>query len=79
MGKAADNERIRLRATLFNNISVGLVIVGTAAPLLAAYSKLSELTDWNSLFWPISGSAAAFICAALMHWWAMATLKKIED
>jgi hypothetical protein len=35
MGKAADNEFTKLRATWFNNISVGLVLGGIFIPTLA--------------------------------------------
>ena len=28
MGKAAENERIKLRATFYNNLGVGLTLVG---------------------------------------------------
>jgi hypothetical protein len=67
MGKAADNERIKLSATLRNNISVGLVIGGVAIPLLAVYSKFNDRSDWKDLLLPLCGAAAVFILAALMH------------
>jgi hypothetical protein len=76
MGKAADNERTKLTATLRNNISVGLVIGGCAIPLLALYSKVDGVSGW---ILPLSGVAVAFISAALMHWWALAAAGDIKD
>jgi hypothetical protein len=35
MGKAAENERIKLKATFFNNVSVGLTVTGVFVPYLA--------------------------------------------
>lgn len=34
MGKAADNERIKLRATFYNNMGVGIALVGIFYPVL---------------------------------------------
>jgi amino acid permease len=41
MGKAADNERIKLNATWFNNASVGLALGGALVPYLALISGLT--------------------------------------
>jgi hypothetical protein len=79
MGKAADNERIKLTATLRNNISVGLVIGGAAIPILAVYSRLPDLSGWPEMLLPLSGAVTAFVAAALMHWWALAALRDIKD
>jgi hypothetical protein len=37
MGKAADNERIKLDAAFYNNIAVGTVIAGVLAPYFAFF------------------------------------------
>jgi len=42
MGKSAANERLKLRATFYNNIAVGLVITGIAAPYFATASRNNE-------------------------------------
>jgi len=42
MGKAADNERIKLRATWYNNVSVGLFVAGVFVPYLTLFQKLPE-------------------------------------
>jgi hypothetical protein len=34
MGKAAENERIKLGATFYNNLAVGLTITGLIVPYL---------------------------------------------
>jgi hypothetical protein len=44
MGKAADHERIKLRATYLNNISVGLMIAGVLVPYLAVLLR-NTLSD----------------------------------
>jgi len=50
MGKAADNERIKLRATFFNNLSIGLFLAGFIVPYLTAMGKADEIEqffrDW---------------------------------
>jgi hypothetical protein len=37
MGKAAKNEGIKLRATFYNNIAIGLTLGGVFVPVLLAY------------------------------------------
>ncbi|HEV3111766.1 MAG TPA: hypothetical protein VGY99_14870 [Candidatus Binataceae bacterium] len=46
MGKTADNERIKLRATYYNNIAVGLVLAGCLIPYLALVRGIGEIFDW---------------------------------
>jgi hypothetical protein len=43
MGKAADNEAIKLRATYYNNLSVGMAIGGVLVPYLAFFQRISEI------------------------------------
>ena len=43
MGKAANNERIKLKAMYFNNISVGLLVAGALIPYLAIAQRASEI------------------------------------
>jgi len=43
MGKTADNERIRLRATFYNNLSVGCLVAGALVPYVALGRVLAEL------------------------------------
>ncbi len=46
MGKAADNERIKLRATYLNNVAVGLVVAGGLIPLFALMQQSGTVVDW---------------------------------
>jgi uncharacterized membrane protein len=46
MSKAADNERIKLRATYYNNIAVGLILAGCLIPYLAVVRGIGEIFDW---------------------------------
>jgi hypothetical protein len=48
MSKAADNERIKLRATWCNNVSVGLTLAGVALPMFSLFrgETLQFLNDW---------------------------------
>ena len=46
MDKTAENERIKLKAMYFNNISVSLLIEGCLIPYLAFIQKAGEFVDW---------------------------------
>jgi hypothetical protein len=45
MGKAAETEDIKLRATWFNNVSVGLLITGFLVPYLALIQDAHFIQD----------------------------------
>jgi hypothetical protein len=51
MGKAAHNERIRLRATFLNNLSLGASIAGALAPCVALWAQLPEFLLWTYRWW----------------------------
>jgi hypothetical protein len=46
MGKAADNEKIKLRATYLNSLAVGLVIASVLIPYLALIPHANEFGQW---------------------------------
>jgi hypothetical protein len=50
MGKAAENEGTKLRATWWNNLSIGLFLAGILIPYLTAFTKTEEVRqffgDW---------------------------------
>jgi hypothetical protein len=46
MNKAAQNERIKLRATYFNNLSAGLLLGGCLIPYLVFVQKLGDVIEW---------------------------------
>jgi hypothetical protein len=50
MGKAAENERLKLRATFFNNIAVGAVVGGALLPYLALHQTVAGMTTPTQLF-----------------------------
>ena len=45
MGKAAENERIKLRATFFNNLAVGLTLVAVLYPVLNVLPVVGKVFD----------------------------------
>jgi hypothetical protein len=50
MGKAAENELIKLTAAWYNNVSVGLILTGVLIPLFSLYraENFQLLHDWTS-------------------------------
>jgi hypothetical protein len=43
MGKAADNERIKLKAMFYNNMNVGLWLVGVLYPVLNSLPAIAKV------------------------------------
>jgi hypothetical protein len=41
MGKAADNEKVKLRANFYNNIGVGIALIGVATPVVSFFYKVA--------------------------------------
>ena len=49
MGRTAENEMIKLRATYLNNVSVGLTVAGVLIPFLAIIPRLSYIVGlWET-------------------------------
>jgi hypothetical protein len=48
MGKTAKNEKIKLRATFFNNFGVAVGVAGYVLPLIVLIGKLPEIF-WTSV------------------------------
>jgi hypothetical protein len=74
MGKAADNERLKLRAMFFNNLSVACFVTGVFIPYLALLRgwgqsmKFFEAVvagDWTSAQGDALGFLAAIIALSL--------------
>jgi hypothetical protein len=82
MGKAASNEKIKVRALYFNNVAVGATIAGSIVPLLA-YAR--ELIQSDNQFTPAELGitvllvAVAAVVAAASRFYASAILSKLED
>ena len=88
MGKAADNERIRLRATYLNNISVALYVAGGILPLMGYLAKAHQhsnwwlqatATEWNEMLALIVASGLAVAGAVLFRRSADREIQKILD
>jgi hypothetical protein len=91
MGKVADTERLKLRATFFNNLSVGLYLGGLLIPYLAVIQHTGDIiTDLfqgkiftrHDLFIGISALVAMGFAAWVaqnMRRYADETIAKIED
>lgn len=94
MGKTAENERIKLRATWFNNVSIGLMVAGFLVPYLAISQRLPDVA--RAFFDIMDGKAplteglerslASIVAFSLAIWgartmrsWADEEIKKIED
>ena len=45
MGQAAQNERLKLRATFYNNIGAGMALAGIGAPFLSIYFQSRAYRD----------------------------------
>jgi hypothetical protein len=45
MANATDNERIKLLATYYNNISVGLTVTVVFIPLLSVFNNFAALLE----------------------------------
>jgi hypothetical protein len=79
MGKAADNERVKLRATFLNNSGAGLVVGGTLVPLLAALTKdVVGLSAWW-IVGAVGTVAIVWMVGFMMQNSADTTLKGIQD
>jgi hypothetical protein len=46
MGQTAKNERIKLRASFFNSIAIGLFLTGCLLPFLAVAQRTGAIVDW---------------------------------
>jgi hypothetical protein len=94
MGKAAENERIKLRATFYNNLAVGLALAGVLIPYLGfiqsggsrEFVVISDALLAGHIAPLTDGqgfAAFAFVLAlasaAIFRYWASTTAAKIQD
>ena len=91
MGKAAKNERLKLRATFCNNVAVGLLVAGGALPYFAVISRALSTTleggwsyrftpsEWNGLMLPAIVAAACIIASSALHSHALKIADQLED
>jgi hypothetical protein len=83
MGKAAENEKLKLRATFANNVSVALVAAGAFLPIITVIARFDELVEQGRskaltvvLLFGAAG-CVAFLIAWMMHRSALAIADKI--
>jgi hypothetical protein len=93
MGKAAENEKIKLQSAFLNNCGAGALVGGVLIPLFAIYPKLGEwAVGTNSgtlalsrelmiltILPTIAGIAVAIWVGLRLHWIAARLLEKIQD
>ena len=89
VGKAAENERVKLEATFLNSIAVGLVLTGVLIPCLVIYRHPELLTyalagNFTQILTPrrVASGVGVIIslCAGIyLHRWALKELTKIQD
>jgi len=94
MGKAADNERAKIRATFWNNMAVGLSMTGLVLPYISIYSTGEEgrqfitelihrnITNVAMLEKFLSGFlvvAFSWTMAVFCRLWARQEANKIQD
>ncbi|MGA2638348.1 hypothetical protein [Methylocella sp.] len=82
MGKAAYNERIKLRAMFYNNLSVGSLIAGFLVPSLIAVPAFPPLLD-DFMNGKLSSldlhKPAAFVITLGLALWAALWLRNEAD
>ncbi|WP_156375739.1 hypothetical protein [Methylobacterium sp. Leaf125] len=82
MGRAADNERLKLKATFFNNIGVSCAVIGVLVPYLRfmeiSGEKLKLLLEGKFSQTDINATFAAAICMAFAFLAARA-LRHLSD
>jgi hypothetical protein len=95
MGKAADNERIKLRATFYNNLAAGLILTGILLPGMAFTQTGYALGTWLKTlrdgplvisydavvqtFLILGSTLVAFVAARLFRAVAKTEIGKIQD
>jgi hypothetical protein len=85
MGTAANNERVKLRATYFNNISIGLYVAGFFIPYLSFAGGYFarrlhgpvEMASSDVVSFGVCG--AAFILGYIFRKRADLEIQKIQD
>lgn len=84
MGKAADNERIKLKAAFYNNLAVGTVIAGLTVPYInvmmsAPAGGVYPPRTPIQLFYIAAVVFLTLVTAALLRVQANVTLSKVQD
>lgn len=69
MGKTAETEKIKLRATFLNNSAVGIVVAGIILPLLALLRTPEIVMGEPSSIEDIIGIVLGIIALAVAIWY----------
>jgi hypothetical protein len=78
MGKAADNERVKLRATYLNNIGAGLIVGGVIVPALTFAVQELEMTSKKGII-ALGYLGLTVVASLACHGLAMMYGKDIQD
>jgi hypothetical protein len=85
MGRAADNEKVKLRAAFYNNLAVAFLATGIIIPAYAVlYTEQRFVTLGEAvahrMFWPILTTIGTSLCLAFaFRFLANSLLSSIED
>ncbi|SDA12969.1 hypothetical protein SAMN02799622_00869 [Methylobacterium sp. UNC378MF] len=83
MGKAADNERKKLKATWYNNLSIGLMLGGIFIPYLGAITKMgyisSKITSGEFFSFEDQAYAVGAIVSMVLAFTGARTLRRSAD
>lgn len=81
MGKAADNERKKLRATFYNNLAVGTLLGAVYLPMISfLYTPIAQLRPSGDDVWYTAvGFVGALAVGVLMRVKANQIIKTVED
>jgi arginine exporter protein ArgO len=91
MGKAANNEGLKIKATYYNNIAVGLFVAGAVIPYLSWFTTVAASqqnwlwpssfteSDWKKVVSTAVAMIIAISASMYLHRHALSFLKQIED
>lgn len=84
-GKSARNEILKIRATYFNNMAVGVFVAGVAAPYFALFPKIADgsfswvTAEWRVILFVSVSFIAGMAGSIQFHLRAKRILSDIED
>ena len=85
MGKAAENEKLKLKAAFYNNVAVGAVIGGVFLPLDNFYRQHETIADflnqtpWSEIYRYLLPIMLAFCAVGWARGRANDSLQQLQD
>ena len=76
MANLVHNERVKLRATLFNTAAGACIALGVLAPIVAGFYGLGTRPP---LFWLLIGAIVWLTAAGALHAAAVRSLRRLRD